>query len=53
MHLQVSYDQPGIARDAIARAIEAGFGHLVLGLPDPYPAGVAQWVADELITPSV
>jgi alkanesulfonate monooxygenase SsuD/methylene tetrahydromethanopterin reductase-like flavin-dependent oxidoreductase (luciferase family) len=53
MHLQVSYDQPGIARDAIARAIEAGFGHLVLGLPDPYPAGVAQWVVDELIIPSV
>ncbi|MGH3642603.1 MAG: LLM class flavin-dependent oxidoreductase [Mycobacterium sp.] len=53
MHLQVSYDQPGITRDAIARAIEAGFGHLVLGLPDPYPAGVAQWIVDELITPSV
>jgi alkanesulfonate monooxygenase SsuD/methylene tetrahydromethanopterin reductase-like flavin-dependent oxidoreductase (luciferase family) len=53
MHLQVSYDQPGITRDAIARAIEAGFGHLVLGLPDPYPAGVAQWVVDELINPSV
>jgi alkanesulfonate monooxygenase SsuD/methylene tetrahydromethanopterin reductase-like flavin-dependent oxidoreductase (luciferase family) len=53
MHLQVSYDQPGIARDAIASAIEAGFGHLVLGLPDPYPADVAQWVVDELITPSV
>jgi alkanesulfonate monooxygenase SsuD/methylene tetrahydromethanopterin reductase-like flavin-dependent oxidoreductase (luciferase family) len=53
MHLQVSYDQPGITRDAIARAIEAGFSHLVLGLPDPYPAGVAQWVVDELINPSV
>ncbi|MDT5151569.1 MAG: hypothetical protein QOI01_3302 [Mycobacterium sp.] len=53
MHLQVSYDQPGIARDSIARAIEAGFGHLVLGLPDPYPADVAHWVVDELIIPSV
>lgn len=49
MHLPVSYDQPDITRDAIGRAIDAGFEHLVLGLPDPYPVGVAQWVVDELI----
>jgi hypothetical protein len=29
--------------------VEAGFTHLVLGLPNPYPAGVAQWAVDELI----
>jgi alkanesulfonate monooxygenase SsuD/methylene tetrahydromethanopterin reductase-like flavin-dependent oxidoreductase (luciferase family) len=50
IHLQVSYDQPDITRDAIGRAIDAGFEHLVLGLPNPYPVGVARWVLDELIT---
>ena len=50
IHLAVSYQQPGLTRDAIAEAVEAGFRHIVLGLPAPYPAGVAQWVTDELIT---
>ena len=49
IHLPVSYDQPGSTRDAIGEAIDAGFRHIVLGLPAPYPAGVARWVADELI----
>jgi alkanesulfonate monooxygenase SsuD/methylene tetrahydromethanopterin reductase-like flavin-dependent oxidoreductase (luciferase family) len=48
IYLPVSYDQPGNTRDTI----DAGFGHIVLGLPTPYPANVAQWIADELITPS-
>jgi alkanesulfonate monooxygenase SsuD/methylene tetrahydromethanopterin reductase-like flavin-dependent oxidoreductase (luciferase family) len=53
IHLRVSYDQPGITRDAISEAIDAGFRHIILGLPPaPYPANVAQWVADELITTS-
>jgi hypothetical protein len=50
IYLQVSYDRPDVTRDAIGRAVDAGFGHLVLGLPNPYPVGVAQWVVDELIT---
>ncbi|MEU4684034.1 LLM class flavin-dependent oxidoreductase [Streptomyces xinghaiensis] len=49
IHLPVSYDEPAATRDAIAEAAGAGFGHIVLGLPAPYPDGVAQWVADELI----
>ncbi|MEU4515894.1 LLM class flavin-dependent oxidoreductase [Nonomuraea wenchangensis] len=49
IHLPVSYDRPGPTRDAIAAAVEAGFRHVVLGLPAPYPDGVARWVADELI----
>ncbi|GAA1612331.1 LLM class flavin-dependent oxidoreductase [Kribbella sancticallisti] len=52
IHLPVSYDQPGVTRDAIAEAIDAGFQHLVLGLAAPYPAGVARWVTDEFIAPS-
>jgi alkanesulfonate monooxygenase SsuD/methylene tetrahydromethanopterin reductase-like flavin-dependent oxidoreductase (luciferase family) len=49
MHLSVSYDQPAATRDAIAAAVDAKFQHIVLGLPAPYPVGVARWVADELI----
>jgi alkanesulfonate monooxygenase SsuD/methylene tetrahydromethanopterin reductase-like flavin-dependent oxidoreductase (luciferase family) len=52
IHLPVRYDDPGMTRDAIGEAIQAGFGHIVLGLPAPYPAGVARWVADELVTPA-
>ncbi|MFE0026348.1 LLM class flavin-dependent oxidoreductase [Amycolatopsis sp. NPDC059021] len=53
IHLPVSYDRPGATRDAIGEAVDAGFGHVVLGLPAPYPAGVARWVADEVIGTSV
>ncbi|MER7370673.1 LLM class flavin-dependent oxidoreductase [Nonomuraea wenchangensis] len=49
IHLPVTYDRPGPTRDAIGAAVEAGFRHIVLGLPAPYPDGVARWVADELI----
>lgn len=60
MHVSVSYDRPDVecrpgvkprTRDAIGGAIDAGFRHIVLGLPAPYPAGGARWVADELIAP--
>ncbi|MEN3536827.1 LLM class flavin-dependent oxidoreductase [Microbispora sp. ZYX-F-249] len=49
IHLPVSYDRPAATRDAIGEALDAGFRHIVLGLPAPYPTGVARWVADELI----
>jgi alkanesulfonate monooxygenase SsuD/methylene tetrahydromethanopterin reductase-like flavin-dependent oxidoreductase (luciferase family) len=52
IYLPVSYDQPSITRDAIGAAIDAGFRHIVLGLSVPYPANVARWVTDELITTS-
>ena len=29
--------------------LDGGFRHFVLGLTAPYPANVAQWVADEFI----
>ncbi len=50
--LPVSYDRPGTTREAIGAALDAGFRHVVLGLPSPYPANVARWVADAIITPS-
>ncbi len=52
MHVPVSYQQPNAARTAIAEALEAGFRHFILAVPTPYPAGAAQWVADNIITPS-
>ena len=51
--LPVDHDRPGDDREAIARAVGAGFSHVVLVLPAPYPAGVARRVADELIAPSL
>jgi alkanesulfonate monooxygenase SsuD/methylene tetrahydromethanopterin reductase-like flavin-dependent oxidoreductase (luciferase family) len=53
IHLSVSYDQPGATQSAVREAIDAGFGHIVLGLPAPYPPNVARWVTDEIITASV
>ena len=52
IYLPVSYEQAGVTRGAIAEVLDAGFRHVVLGLPAPYPANVAQWVTDELITQS-
>ncbi len=52
IHLGVSYDQPEVTRDAIRQALDAGFRHVTLGLPAPYPANVARWVASELIAKS-
>jgi alkanesulfonate monooxygenase SsuD/methylene tetrahydromethanopterin reductase-like flavin-dependent oxidoreductase (luciferase family) len=49
IHLPVAYDQPNVTRKAIDQALDAGFRHVVLGLPPPYPAGVARWTVDELI----
>ena len=48
--LPVSYQQPAATLDAIRAAIDAGFAHVVLTLPAPYPANVAAWVANELIS---
>ncbi|KAB7753173.1 LLM class flavin-dependent oxidoreductase [Mycolicibacterium mucogenicum] len=51
IYLPVSYEHPGATRDAVGRAIDAGFEHLVLGLSSPYPSGVAEWVAEQFISP--
>ena len=52
IHLPVSYDQPTTTLDSIARAIDTGFTHIILGLPSPYPENVASWIASELIDES-
>ena len=33
--------------------VAAGFGHIILGLPAPYPDNVARWVADKIIAESL
>ncbi|MFV2178493.1 hypothetical protein ACFHW2_21915 [Actinomadura sp. LOL_016] len=53
IHLPVSPDRPGATRDAIGEALDAGFAHIVLGLPAPFPDGIARWVADEVVRPSM
>lgn len=50
LHVPVSYDDPGGARETIGAALDAGFSHFVLSLPAPYPERVARWVADEVIS---
>jgi alkanesulfonate monooxygenase SsuD/methylene tetrahydromethanopterin reductase-like flavin-dependent oxidoreductase (luciferase family) len=50
--LPVSYDDPGSTRDAIAEFTGAGFRHVVLSLPAPYPENVAHWVAADVIDKS-
>jgi alkanesulfonate monooxygenase SsuD/methylene tetrahydromethanopterin reductase-like flavin-dependent oxidoreductase (luciferase family) len=52
IHLRVSYDHATTTRDSIAEAVDAGFGHIILGLPAPYPENVAGWVTSELINES-
>jgi alkanesulfonate monooxygenase SsuD/methylene tetrahydromethanopterin reductase-like flavin-dependent oxidoreductase (luciferase family) len=51
LHLSVSYDDPRMTREAIGAGVDAGFSHIVLGLPSPFPTDVARWVADEIIAP--
>ena len=50
-NVPASYDDPAATREAIGEALDAGFTHIVLMLPAPYPGHVARWVADELIAP--
>jgi len=51
-HVSVSYDDPIATRHAVDAAINAGFTHIVLSLPTPYPDGVARWVADKIVPTS-
>ena len=52
IHLRVSYDQPAKTQDSIAQAVDAGFRHIVLGLPAPYPGDIAHWAANQFVKTS-
>jgi len=47
--LPVAYDQPATTRTAVNEAIDAGFRHVVLIMPAPYPPQIVGWIADEII----
>jgi hypothetical protein len=49
----VAYDDPESTRETLRELVGVGFTHVVLNLPPPYPAGVARWVTDQLITPTL
>jgi alkanesulfonate monooxygenase SsuD/methylene tetrahydromethanopterin reductase-like flavin-dependent oxidoreductase (luciferase family) len=53
VQLPVSYDDPESARESLRRLVDAGFSHVVLNPPAPYPSNVARWVTDELILPTL
>jgi alkanesulfonate monooxygenase SsuD/methylene tetrahydromethanopterin reductase-like flavin-dependent oxidoreductase (luciferase family) len=53
VQLVITYDDPAATRETLRQLAAAGFSHLVINLPSPYPDGVARWVADELITPTL
>ena len=48
----VSYDNPVETRAVIRDLVHARITHIVLGLPTPYPIGVARWAEAELIAPA-
>ena len=45
----VDYGDPAETRAAVTRAVDAGFDHVVLSLPSPYPVDVAGWLAERII----
>ena len=49
MTVHGSYQEPAGTRETITRAIDAGFSHFAVGLPAPWPAGCARWLAEEII----
>ncbi|WP_431990227.1 LLM class flavin-dependent oxidoreductase [Streptomyces albogriseolus] len=52
IHLPVDTDRPAAVRGAVREVLDVGFRHVVLGLPAPFPEGIARWVAEEVIRPS-
>jgi alkanesulfonate monooxygenase SsuD/methylene tetrahydromethanopterin reductase-like flavin-dependent oxidoreductase (luciferase family) len=52
IHVQIAYDRPRDGRDTVRRAVDAGFRHVVLGLPAPYPEDVVHRMVEEIIVSS-
>ena len=50
-NVRVTYDDAVATRDAAMAAIDAGFTHLVLSLPSPYPHGVVHRLVEQVISP--
>jgi len=53
VQIPLSYEDPGQTRASLRQLVDAGFSHLVLNPPAPYPDDVVRWVTDELISPTL
>jgi alkanesulfonate monooxygenase SsuD/methylene tetrahydromethanopterin reductase-like flavin-dependent oxidoreductase (luciferase family) len=53
VQLPISYEDPASTRETLGQLVGAGFSHVVINPPAPYPNEVARWVADELIIPTL
>jgi alkanesulfonate monooxygenase SsuD/methylene tetrahydromethanopterin reductase-like flavin-dependent oxidoreductase (luciferase family) len=53
VQLPISYENSASTRETLGELVGAGFSHLVINPPAPYPDHVARWVADELIIPTL
>ena len=51
VQLIVGADDPAGVRRVVGQVIEAGFGHVVIGVRPPAPENVPRWLADEVIAP--
>ena len=53
VQLPIPYEDPASTRGTLRQLVDAGFSHIVLNPPSPYPHNLARWVADELIIPTL
>jgi alkanesulfonate monooxygenase SsuD/methylene tetrahydromethanopterin reductase-like flavin-dependent oxidoreductase (luciferase family) len=51
VQLVITADDPAAVRVTISGLIDAGFGHIVLGVRPPAPDNVASWLAEEIVRP--
>jgi hypothetical protein len=49
--ISVDYADPAATRTHVRALAAAGFRHVVLALPRPYPDHAARWLVDEIATP--
>ena len=53
VQLPVPYEDTASTRKTLGRLVDAGFSHIVVNPPAPFRSNLAQWVADELIIPTL
>jgi hypothetical protein len=51
VQILITADDPPGVRATITELINAGFGHIAVGVRPPAPANVARWLVDEIIGP--
>lgn len=53
VQLPITYDDLAATRAVLRRLVDGGFSHLVLNPPAPFRPGLARWIADELVIPTL